>query len=1070
MKPFAVFAAMLAIAAAGPAIAQTEEAEPPERLTGLAIASVAFEVAPTEDLSALKQLAALNVGDPFSPSAVRRAVKVLYQLGRFENVRVRAAREDNGVHVRLLLPPRGVVKALVIIASEELDRDEIEAAIGARADSALDPRRLPQMRDELERRLAERGFRAAAVGMALDPADDSGGLRVLVRIDEGPETIVDDLQIRGDPRMPRWELTKLLGIDRGDVVDLRRIREAMDDLRADYVRRGFWDVRIEPTGVVEKPATRDGNPLADLVYTIEAGPRVEVRMFGNQRVSTRALKSDTTSLKELGTGPSVVAEVKERILARYLRRGHYRVEVRDRVTTSGDGKRRFVDFAIQEGPVARVASFTVPGNTEVPRDVIEQRVEELVGQAMAEDRGKPGADPAVVADIVGERTLRAPRASPQPDTSAPDPDDIYVERAYRQAKDAIADMYRARGYQTVKVGDPVATPRKNPSLVDVRIPVEPGVKWLVGALSFAGNEAVDASALFELSGMDPTIVGGTAVSFDRVEDARRAILAHYKNEGYLYVTVAESLRQVPPRGSLGSFSFVDTSTSAPLDVRAVCLRAETAGDPSCDVELVFRIDEGPQVTTREVIVRGVHITQGGVVRSELKVHDGDILRESDMEQTRDNLLRVGVFERVTVSPLDEEQVASVKDVVVDVRERKNYSLELGIGASTEEGVRTFAGFGDANLGGSALRLQLLGKLNIWLPQLLVLYDAQIRDRIERFYDDFSTFERLEYELAAGLSYPRIFGLPPGFTAGMDVIAFRDYDPAFAENTQKITLIGNYKGFRPTVADAPRPIAIQLRMDFERANLACNNDIDRPELCSTELIDPNRPRVEGSNIYLSAGPSVSWDLRDEPLNPTAGAYLEIETAYAKGLDQNSPDHVSLEGRANFYVPAPYVRGVVFALSILGGKIFPISDDEVPVNRRFFAGGRSTVRGYPEKTLLPQDTEVGEDGTPNVTISPGGKLMLALKSEVRIALFGPLSMAIFYDVGDLWFDGQFAFSTEQTIGPVDAPQVVSRSLAQGIGLGVRVATPIGPLAVDFAVPLNRRDPGASDPQLHFAVGTF
>ena len=36
--------------------------------------------------------------------------------------------------------------------------------------------------------------------------------------------------------------------------------------------------------------------------------------------------------------------------------------------------------------------------------------------------------------------------------------------------------------------------------------------------------------------------------------------------------------------------------------------------------------------------------------------------------------------------------------------------------------------------------------------------------------------------------------------------------------------------------------------------------------------------------------------------------------------------------------------------------------------------------------------------------------------------------------------------------------------------RVATPIGPLSVDFAVPLNRRDPGATDPQFHFAVGAF
>ncbi|MEQ8273759.1 MAG: POTRA domain-containing protein [Deltaproteobacteria bacterium] len=1050
-------------------VAQSPAPEP-ERITGLVIDRVTFEAAPTEDIDDLRQLAGLVEGEAFSPSAVRRAVKVLFRVGRFENVLVYATRDDNRVRVRVVLPPRGIVRALEVIASEELTQEEIEEAMGATADSPIDPRRFPQMRDALEEVLRDRGFRQAAVGLAFEPADDSGGLRVLVRIDEGPQTVVRAIALNGETKLPRWEVERRLGVRPGDVVDLREIRAALEKLTQDYKRAGFWDAQIALTDVVAKRATREGSPLADVVFTVAPGPAVKVELVGNAVMPTRMLEQDTVPLVSLGTGPSIVAEVKERIVNRYHRRGHFAARVRERVTTSPDDKQRTVAFLIHEGPVGRVGRLAFPGNTEVDRETLERQVEDLVSNAMADELSRPGADPAEVSALFGDHSTQRPRTPAQPDSTAPKPDRLYIARAYQQAGDVIADMYRARGYQTVKVAEPDVRPRKNPTLLDVSIAIEPGMKWTIGALSFSGNDAVTAGALFELSGMDPTVVGGTAVSFDQVEEARRAILTKYRNDGYLYASVSESLRQVPPRGSLGSFGFVDTSTSAPLDVRAVCQRAEEAGEDTCPVELVFRIDEGPQVKTREVIVRGVNITQGGVVRSELLVKDGKILSEDDMVRTRDNLLRVGVFERVTVSPLDEDQVASEKDVIVDVRERKNYSLELGIGASTEEGVRAFAGFGDSNLGGSALRLQLLGKVNVWLPQLLVLYDSQIRERIQSFYNDFSTFERMEYEVAAGLSYPRIFGLPPGFTAGLDVIALRDYDPAFAENTQKITLIGNYKGWRPVVADAPRPVAIQVRTDFERADLDCNNDLDRPELCSTELFDPNRPRVEGSNIYISAGPSVSWDLRDEPLNPSAGAYLEVSGNYAKGLDSNSPDHVTVEGRANVYLPAPYMRGVVLAVSLLGGKIFPISSDEVPVNRRFFAGGRRTVRGYPEKTLLPQDTTLDADGVPTVTISPGGKLMLALKSEVRIALFGPLSMAMFYDVGDLWFDGNFSLSTEQTIGPADAPRTATRTLAQGIGLGVRVATPIGPLAVDFAVPLNQRDPGATDPQLHFAVGTF
>lgn len=1050
-------------------VASAEEA--PERLTGLAIERIVIEAAPGEDDDVLLQQSGLKVGDAFSPTAVRRAVKLLYKIGRFENVRVRAARVNNRVHLRLILPPRGIVRELRVIASDVLTKPEIEAAIGVATDRQIDPRRLPEMRDALEAVLRERGYRDAAVGMALDEADDSGGLRILVRIDEGPTTLAGEIVVDGEPRMPFWELRRRLGVGKHEVIDLREVRSELKRLEEELRERGYWDVEIGLPTVEPLPATHDGHPLARVVFPIEGGPKVGVSITGNQVIGKRALSKDVAPLEELGTGPSVVAEVKERILRRYERNGFWRARIRDRIWTSEDGENRVVELALNEGPRAAVGELSFPGNTEVKDKVLVQRVREVVARAMAEDLDRPGAYPELVDRLIGGRSLSAPRDSPQPDNTSPDPRRVYIDRAYRTAADSIGDLYRARGYQTVKVENPVVTPRpKTPTTLDVEMRVKPGLRWIVGALSFTGNDAVSSLELIDLSGIEPTVEGGTSVSFDQVEEARRSILAHYKNIGHLYVSVSEALRQVPPRGSLGSFGYTETSTDAPLDVRSVCARAEEAGETVCPIELVFRIEEGPRVTTRDVIVRGVNITQNGVVQSEIIVQDGAVLRERDMVETRDNLLRVGVFDRVTVRPLDAEQVAAEKDVVVEVHERRNNSLDVGVGVSTEEGIRTFASFGDANLGGSALRLQLLGKLNIWIPQLLVLYDGQIRDKIEQFYNNFAVYERVEYEAAAGLSYPRIFGLPPGFTAGLDVISFRDFDPAFAENTQKVTLIGNYKGFRPTIAGGPRPVAIQVRTDFIRANLDCNEDLDRPDLCSTELIDPNRPdRIEGSNIYVTAGPSVSWDLRDEPLNPTAGAYLELETAFAKGLDSNSPDHVSVEGRANFYVPAPYVNGVVFAVSVLGGKIFPLDEGDVPVNRRFFAGGRRTVRGYPEKTLLPQDTPLNDDGTPASTISPGGQLMLALKSELRFALYGPLSMALFYDVGDLWFDGTFAFETEQVVNK-DDPTTITRGLANGIGLGIRLATPIGPLSVDLAVPLNRRDPGATDAQLHFAVGTF
>jgi outer membrane protein insertion porin family len=1072
--------ALTALACGAPALGATPEAgvEAVESLYGSRIASVTIEAPPREDLARLRTLAALEPGATCSASALRRAVKLLYELGRFESVRVHARRVEGGVALRLELSPRQVLAEIRLEGEATVGTTAVEEALGLFVGGELHGDALTRAQTKLGELLRRRGHRSAAIGLSRSPTDLDGGQTLLVRIDEGPRTRLRRVVVLGAPRLPLWRVGRWVGLSAGEVLDLDLVDAALERLREAYLERGFLDVKVAPPRVREL----DGpDPLADLLIDVDAGPRVTVRFRGNRAVSSRELALDAELLTELGTGPAATGELRERILARYERRGHWRaaVEIAARVTPDREHKELLV--SIDEGPASRVASITFPGNDVLPSGTLTELVHEAVGQALLEDLGRPGADPRTLAAAFGDHSLASPRRDFGPSNVAPDPRRIYHPRAYRAAGELIEDAFRAEGYQRVQVERPVVLERApragavaDAALVDVQLPVRPGIRWMVGAVSFAGHEQVSGAELFEVAKLDPARLAGQPLAFTLVEEARRALLAHYRGLGHLYATVSEDLRQVPPRGSLASWGYVSTSTSAPLDVRAVCARAEARGESSCPVEVVFRIHEGPEVKARDVVVRGLASTRAGLVESELAVARGAVLREPALQATRDNLLRLGVFERVTVRPVDEETPAAEKDVVVEVKERRHHALELGVGASTEEGVRAFAGYSDVNLGGTALRLQLQGKLNVWLPQLLLLYDAKLRDRIDTFYDQFGTLGRLEYLLAAGLAYPRIFGLPAGFSAGLDLVAFRDYDPAFAEDTQTVLLMGTYKGLRPLVLGRPRPLAFQLRTKFDRSTLQCNPEInDRPELCSTSVSEQRNLRIAGANAYLGVGPRVSFDLRDDPRDPTRGAFLDVDASYAKGLEANSPDLVALEARASGFVPLS-LGSMTFALSFFLGKVFPLAGPgsagtpDIPVNRRLFSGGRSTIRGYPEKTLLPQDVPLDPiSGEPVSSISAGGLLSLALKAELRVPLFSSLSLAVFYDIGDLFESGRFALRTRTALAD---GRVVVRGLAKGAGAGFRVATPIGPLAVDFAVPVDPRDPGARDPQLHFSVGGF
>ncbi len=1043
------------------------------------IVDVEFDAAPSEDPDELSLLAGLTIGRPYRALDVRKAVRRLYQIGRFENVYVRAKRVEAGIRLRIGLPPRQVLRSFQITATEEvLDESEVLAAMGVAVDDPFDPNDLKVWRKAITEVLRREGYRDAAVGLAHRVIDEEGGIDLVLRIDEGPVTRVDRVVIRGRTRRPMWRLGEVLDIDSGDVVDLEEVDENVAALERFYRSEGYLDASIELVEVRPSPRGTTRSPRADVVLRIDAGPQVSVRYDGNRAVSTRALEEDGELLEELGTGPSALAEVRERIVSRYEQRGYWRIQVEPATRMTADGDKKEVLFSINEGPRAVVRRLTFPGNQLFDPGRLRDIVIQSVGDALGDAEGQPGADPAVVDAIVGR--VSGPGTRRVPDTSAPDPAKVYIPRAYRAAQAELADLYRARGYQTVQVSEPVVVPVPGQEAVDVAIRIRPGIRWQVGAVSFSGNEQVASADLLELAGLDVTRTGGEPLAFDDVENARRTIQKYYRDLGHLYARLTEELRPLPARDAYAADELATTSTSTATDIRKFCERAESEDKPNCDILLIFNISEGPRVTTQDVLVKGVETTWESIVKNEIVMKPDEVLREKDMEQTRDNLLRLGLFDVVEVNPLEEGEVGDRKDVLVEVKERDHYWLELGVGASTEDGLRGSAAFGDGNLFGSALRLQLQARLNVWLPPLLLLYNDEIRDQIEPFYTQFGAIGRLEYEVAAGLSYPRIPGLPRGFSAGLDVIVLRDFDPAFLENTQTLTLIATYKNGNANL-ELPRPPSFQLRANLQRSDLECNQIFELPpdtdpspvfldECTAANLLGPDGPSAafKGTNFYLSAGPRLTWDLRDASLDPKSGVYFEVEALYAVGLDADSPNYVDVNGRANMYVPL--LPRLVLAISALGGTLIQVGDEdlEIPLNRRLFAGGRTTVRGYAEKTLLPQDTELDPvTGVPRATISTGGRLRVALKSELRILLFPSLALSLFYDVGDLWEDGQFSFTSETTL---DDDRVVRRTLAQGAGVGLRVSTPIGPLAIDLAVPVNRRDSGTGNPQLHFAVGSF
>jgi translocation and assembly module TamA len=192
---------------------------------------------------------------------------------------------------------------------------------------------------------------------------------------------------------------------------------------------------------------------------------------------------------------------------------------------------------------------------------------------------------------------------------------------------------------------------------------------------------------------------------------------------------------------------------------------------------------------------------------------------------------------------------------------------------------------------------------------------------------------------------------------------------------------------------------------------------------------------------------STGLTNPLLSPTHGVRAKLIATPILSFNNHPQPFTILEGSAATYLDlhrfglTPPGRSVI-ALRGLFGSILGASQFEVPPDQRFYAGGSATVRGFRYQSVGPRFP----DGTPI-----GGTAIDAGTIELRQRLVGNFGMAAFVDAG------QVSASHRPFAG----------TLRVGTGIGLRYYTPIGPIRLDIAVPVNR-EPGGDAFELYLGLG--
>ncbi|MBX2799101.1 MAG: BamA/TamA family outer membrane protein [Myxococcales bacterium] len=993
---------------------------------------------PDEDLAPLLRV---RQGQPLSPAALRTDLATLYRVGSFSSVEAHVQpwvgmHADgsifDGVQLTYVVHPAPVVTRVRVQGNRAFpDRRLLDVAGLATGQVYYEQLDADFVAERLKAWLSRRGYPRALVSLrATEPSP--GKVYVVIDVDEGEPEIVAHLAFAWSSEEPRVEERQLrrwarrAGVAEGEPLAPEDVVAAQDQIRSHLGamqrgifrrRRGYTSARVTPAVIPE----RDG---PHVTFTIEPGPKLLLAVrgvgFRGDRKAREALGIDHRLRITRG-----YLDGADDMMTTYLQeRGWLRAETSVTLTEH--------DTSTHPVPSRTLAITTERGARHTIGDAPD--FEFLDFEVTVRD-GPPGSE--------GERLKRDVQAVFDQASVEVIRREFYTEAEMEKGRQAAELLFNGRGYldAEVTVGEPKIRPRftlGNLARAIAGTPrhqrVRPVVDVTLGPVTTLTDlvvvgQAPDVPMDWLEEELDERI--GAAFSPQAADTLARRIVEAHRAEGYLEADTEVSHQALDEQ--------LRTTTISVVPGDQILLRSITT--------------RGRRLTRRPVLLRTVNLRTGMPIRAVPRPEPtGRADAPRNLEEVRSDLYDLGVFRTVSFELLGDE---APRDLLVAVNERPRTAVEAGGGASTDQGVRAFLRFTQRNLFGLAHQFQLIGQVGLDY-------------RSENVSDWTPDVANPEWRAAAYYTAPRFPGSGQQLT----------FDVTFRERRQERTLrvdrSGGGASLRASLGARERTV-VSLGARLERRQL---NQFDASAILSTEpwaelvdLDDPGEPSRWRWQEALTL--TLLHDLRDDPLRPTTGALFSVNAELAPGLpwaDQPRTAFVKTDARVSGYVP---LGGFTLKLAGGGGTIFGLSGSTPPLEDRYRLGGTGSLRGFvrdgvgPHNIALqvPVDWPGGIGPVVDYTsrndeqrwVPTGGdtsadgtfELLLPLP-ELGFTAWEGYAGALFLDVGNVWMlqgEGTTGDLVEPTSNdPVYQPLIPF--LRWGFGVGARVATPVGPLQLDWA----------------------
>jgi outer membrane protein insertion porin family len=866
----------------------------------------------------------------------------------------------------------------------------------------------------------------------------SGG--VLVRYVLVPAHPVDRVAFEGSLGVGEGDLRRLVVDELGTTPRAAQASGATEMLKRAYRERGY--PQAEVTARIQETHDPD---RATLIFAVNAGPRAAIQEL---RI-THADGADGAPLVEtpdLRRGMPYDRAAVERELQRWAdrtrARGYYEARASHGALFLPDGA--VVSVTLTQGPLIRVAFAGDPISEDDRERLVPIRAEASADEDLLEDSARaieaflkrdghrdarvdydrvPGINEVVITFTI-DRGPRYQVSNVQITGNASLPtaeirtllrikeEDVFSEETLGVGVANVRGTYRLRGFASAGIvarQNVVAPEQPNDGERDLELVLEitEGPRTVVRGVDFEGQSVLTPAALRQLTELQ----AGRPFSEVDLIAARDRIELEYRNRGYDQISVQSSV------------ALAERDTAA--DIR-------------------FTLVEGQQVIVDRILIVGAVRTNPETIRRELVLRPGQPLGYADSIESRARLAALGLFRRVTIEEIA-HGAEPRRDLLVRVEEAPPTTIGGGGGVEGAFRLRT------DEAGNAVERFELvprgffeIGRRNLWGKNRAVnlFTRVSVRNRDVGLNDDgtpaasstagsYSGFN--EYRVVSTFREPRVFG------SRTDVLVTGILEQAIRSsfNFARRELRAE-AGLRLSPA-----YSLSGRYSFERTELF-DERFTTDE--SQGIIDRLFPQIRLSTF----SGSFIRDSRDDLLDPSRGLLVTFTSDLAMRAIGSEVGFAKAYVEAFSFTQLPSARRVVVALGArlgvadgfrrevasVGENGEPVIEvvDDIPVSKRFFAGGDTTVRGFSLDRLGDEKT-ISPSGFPT-----GGNGVIVLNGEMRVGVAGPLQAVGFLDSGNV-----VARASELSLG----------DLRSAAGVGIRYRSPVGPIRLDLGFKLDRRE---------------